>query len=385
MNAQIPTRNLADALWLLVARARGGAHWLANTACDVHSVEIEHSAQPVTLLRSERSSPQAAQQVQSYVASPVSSWVSYPQHELARRLQANPGFAARTAAACALSPLSLLLKGCGLDQAAIFGNRLISTNLYPDWTYPQLQQLQQQLLDLYPQRPLMLRNICPQVTPGLAKSLQDLGWQLIPARLVYLCEPGQASVWKHNHVKQDKKLLAGGDMQVLSPQQLQAADLPAMRELFRSLFIHKHSGLNPDFTPAFFEMCLESNFLDLYALRLQEKIVGVVGLYEHYDPYSERNWLTTPLIGYDQNQAQDLGIYRRLMSLLLQQAQQRQASLHYSSGAGQFKRARGGIAHLEYTAVYSSHLPRFQRHCNEVFAALMQKHAPAILKKADSV
>ncbi|MFZ6645582.1 hypothetical protein ACO0LO_07695 [Undibacterium sp. TJN25] len=380
MNAQIPTRNLADALWLLIARARGGTHWLANADCEVHSLEIDHGAQPVTLL-----SRTQGVGAQSYVASPHSTWVSYPQHEIQRRLPAGLSLIGKAVTACMLSPLSLLVKGGMLDQAAIFGNKLISTNLYPDWSGPELQQLHQQLADTYPQRPLMVRNICPQVNPGLAASLQQLGWQLVPSRIVYLCDPTQTAVWKHNHVKQDKKLLAGADMELLTPQQIQPADLPAMREVFRSLFIHKHSSLNPDFTPAFFEMCHESNFLDLYALRYQGKIAGALGLYEHYDKYGDRNWLTTPLIGYDQGLPQELGIYRRLMSLLLQQARQRQASLHYSSGSGQFKRARGGVPHMEFTAIYSRHLPKIARTCNNAFAHLMQSHAPAILKKADSL
>ncbi|MES2069973.1 MAG: hypothetical protein V4488_06465 [Pseudomonadota bacterium] len=378
MNAQIPTRHLADALWLLVARARGGAHWLANADCQVQALEIDHSPQPVTLLN-----PAAVRQ--SYVASPSSTWISYPQHELARRLPAELGLLGRAAASCALSPLSLLVNGSELDQAAIFGNRLISTNLYPDWTYPQLQQLQQQMTDIYPHRPLMLRNICPQLTPGLATALQELGWHLLPSRIVYLCDPAQAGVWKHNHVRQDKKLLAAGDIDILGPQQLQAADLGVLRELFRSLFIHKHSSLNPDFTPAFFEMCLESNFLDLYALRREGKIVGALGLYEQHDKYNDKTWLTTPLIGYDQALPQELGIYRRLMALLLQQAQQRKAFLHYSSGAAQFKRARGGVAQLEYTAVYSRHLPKRVRHWNALFAELMQRYAAPILRRADSL
>ncbi|WP_394781248.1 hypothetical protein [Undibacterium sp.] len=381
MNAQIPTRTLADALWLLVARARGGTHWLANADCAVHSLEIDHGAQPVTLLQTTHASTGA----QTYVASPSSTWVSYPQHEILRRLPSGLGLIGKAVTACMLSPLAMLVKGGKLDQAAIFGNKLISTNLYPDWEHSQLQQLHQQLADTYPQRPLMLRNICPQVNPSLAASLEQLGWQMVPSRIVYLCDPAQASVGKRNHVKQDKKLLAGSDMELLTPQQIQASDLPAMRQVFRSLFIDKHSSLNPDFTPAFFEMCHESNFLDLYALRYQEKIVGAVGLYEHYDKYGDRNWLTTPLIGYDQSLPQELGIYRRLMSLLLQQAQQRQASLHYSSGAGQFKRARGGVAHMEFTAIYNRHLPKLARSCNETFAKLMQNYAPAILKKADSL
>lgn len=362
----------------MMARSKGGAYWLANAPCALSSIHIAGKNLPIIQpLRVW----QKNQRRQTYVLSLRSAWIDYAKEEALRRVPAGLRWPAKVAVSCAMSPLSLVLHACGLDKAVAIGNHLISTNLYPEWQPPEVLALRDELINLYPTNPLVIRNICPEVNPLLANALQTTGWSLIPARMVYLCDPQQKSVWKHNHVKQDAKLLASPDIQIVRPEQITASDLPELRNLYRQLFIDKHSMLNPDFTPAFFELCLESGFLELYALRLQDKLVGVLGLYEH----AESGWLTTPLIGYDTSLPQEKGIYRCLMALLLQQARERQLRLHYSSGASQFKRARGGVASLEYTAVFSAHLAYPKRLANSLFARSMQQLAPTILKKADGL
>jgi hypothetical protein len=389
LNSSLPNRTLADALWLMMAKARGGEHWLANAQCEVESIQFNtpevsgsSASLPVCL-------PLPTQASQSYVLSPRSAWIDYAKDEALRHLPTSNNriaqFATRVTAQlitqCALTPLQFLLQQAGLQHAAIVGNHLISTNLYPDWQHHDTRHLIDQLVTLYPDRPILLRNICNAVNPQLTSSLQAEHCHLIPARIVYLCDPSQSQVWKHNHVKQDAKLLAQADIDVLTPNDIKPEDLPQLRSLFRELFIDKHSRLNPDFTPAFFELCLENRFLDLYALRRQTKLVGVVGIYED----AQHGWITTPLIGYDHSQPQSAGIYRRLMALLLQQARLRQTRLHYSSGASQFKRARGGQPQLEYSAIYSRHLGRRAALSNRMFAQIIQATAPSILKKADQL
>jgi Acetyltransferase (GNAT) domain len=354
----------------MTARSKGGTCWLANAECDFSSINIAGSTQPISV-------PLANKRGQSYVLSPRSAWIDYAKEEAVRHVTPHFSLLTKISAACAFGPVSLLLHACGLDSAAIIGNRLISTNLYPDWQQSDIQRMNEELIAHYPKKPLVMRNICPDVTPHLAVALQKAGWQLIPARMVYLCDPQQSAVWKHNHIKQDAKLLASAEFELRRPDQMTAAELPELRALYRQLFIEKHSRLNPDFTLAFFELCLESGFLDLYGLRLQGKLVGVLGLYE------QNGWITTPLIGYDTSLPQEKGIYRCLMALLLNQARERKLRLHYSSGASQFKRARGGSASLEYTAVLSQHLPPAKRLANRLFAHSMQKFAPTILRKAD--
>lgn len=358
----------------MTAISKGGSCLLANADCEFDSIEIAGKFQPISKNLSKKTA-------QSYVLSPRSAWSDYAKEEATRRL--NPQFSRLTkiASHCAFSPLTFLLNTCGLNDAITIANRLISTNLYPDWQLSDIQKLNHELIKRYPDKPLIIRNICPELNPDLANSLRETGWQLIPARMVYLCDPQQKSVWQHNHVKKDAKLLASGEFEIIKPHQISASDLPELRGLYRQLFLEKHSQLNPDFTSDFFDLCLESGFLDLYGLRLNGKLVGVLGLYEQ----SESRWLTTPLIGYDLNLSQEKGIYRCLMALLLQVAKDRQLLLHYSSGAGQFKQARGGKPVLEYTAVYSQHLSIFKRLPNRLFALAMQKIAPSILRKADHI
>ncbi|MFZ6871499.1 hypothetical protein ACO0LF_05450 [Undibacterium sp. Di27W] len=372
MHTSLPPRVVADALWLLTARSRGGQHWLNNASCDISTIDIAGQSQPVSLL--EHSSWQ-----ESYVSSPRSTWLRYPHQEMLGQVQPNMRALLKLAGCAIFAPLSALLKASKLDQAAIVANHLVSTNLYPDWTSDEIREVTDKLVATYPQRPLMMRNICPQVNPGLTNSLLGSGWQLLPSRMIYVCDPQLASVWKHNHVKQDARLLHHPEVEVLGHEALQMQDIPVLQELYRQLFLDKHCYLNPAFSPAFFELCLETQFLEMHALRWQGRLVGVIGLYSHH----ENGWLTTPLIGYDTSLPKELGLYRRLMALLLKTAREKKLKLHYSSGASQFKRARGGMPELEYTAIYNRHLSTTAVQSAAIFGRLLTSFAPAILKKAD--
>jgi hypothetical protein len=137
----------------------------------------------------------------------------------------------------------------------------------------------------------------------------------------------------------------------------------------------KHSPLNPDFSDAFFDLCLDHQFLELFALRHDGRLVGVVGLMERH------GWVTTPLIGYDQSLPQSLGLYRRLTALLIEQAIKRGCKIHYSSGAGSFKTARGGRPALEYTAVYVGHLTPYRQTALALFARLVRGFGEKLIRR----
>ncbi|MCH8621528.1 hypothetical protein [Undibacterium sp. TS12] len=374
MNTSLPPHVVADALWLLTARSRGGQHWLDNASCEIQSINIAGQSQPVSLL--DHSNWQ-----ESYVSSPRSTWLRYTRQEMLRQFSPATTQLLKLASCALFGPLSALFTATRLDQAAIVANHLVSTNLYPEWSLADIAAMTEQLQHSYPQRPLMMRNICPQVNPQLAQALTETGWDLLPSRMIYLCDPQQASVWKHNHVRQDARLLANTEVEVIAHHSLKPEDIKLLRPLFRQLFMNKHSCLNPDFSPAFFELCLETQFLELQALRWQGKFVGVLGLYSNPD----NGWITTPLIGYDTSLPQELGLYRRLMALLLARAREKQLKLHYSSGASQFKRSRGGIPTLEYTAIYNHHLTGRQKPAYAVFSKLVHQFAPAILRRADGI
>lgn len=370
--ARLPQTNhaeLADSSeWLQHARHHGGRHWVANAEVAVESVTIGEGAAPLTLLHG----PPAQN---TYVASLHAAWISYPYAEVlsrATRWQRSQAMAALALA----TPLAGLLATSGLHRAVVMGNHLLSTNLHPTWNPTDIRQATTELVARFPDRPLALRNVCPEVDPRLCEGLVASGWQLVPARRIYLVDPRDPAVWKHNHLKRDRKLLHGEDLELGGPADIPEQELPTLRALFRQLFIDKHCALNPDFTQAFFDLCHQQHFLDLHVLRLDGRAVGVLGILER------DGWVTTPLIGYDTTLPQNLGIYRRLMALLYEEAKRRSCRLHLSSGAGGFKSGRGGEPHLEYTAVFNRHLGIAQRLAGDAFTGLLCRFAPRILEQA---
>jgi hypothetical protein len=50
LNTSIPPRLVADALWLLTARSRGGNHWVSNAHCQIQTIEFGGHSHPVSLL-----------------------------------------------------------------------------------------------------------------------------------------------------------------------------------------------------------------------------------------------------------------------------------------------------------------------------------------------
>ena len=356
-----------DSAWLSDARRVGGSHWVANAQVDVHSIRIGSTTVPVTRL----SGPPAQS---TYVASLHAAWVSYPFAEVVTR--ATRWRRTQTAAAFTLAaPLVGLMAASGLRRAALVGNHLLSTNLHPTWNPTDIRQATAELAERFSDRPLALRNVCPDVDPRLCEGLVASGWQLVPSRRIYLVDPRDPAVWKHNHLKRDRKLLHGDDLELAGPADIPAQELTTLRALFRQLFIDKHCALNPDFTPAFFDLCHQQRFLDLHVLRLDGRAVGVLGIHER------DGWVTTPLIGYDTTLPQNLGIYRRLMALLYEEAGRRGCRLHLSSGAGGFKSGRGGEPHLEYTAVFNRHLGIAQRLAGDAFGGLLRRFAPRVLEE----
>jgi hypothetical protein len=66
--------------------------------------------------------------------------------------------------------------------------------------------------------------------------------------------------------------------------------------------------------------------------------------------YQVGDTLTVPALGYATDAEID-SLYRLLFSAIHNYTQTHALLLNYSSGAGDFKRKRGGVPHLEYTMV----------------------------------
>jgi hypothetical protein len=91
--------------------------------------------------------------------------------------------------------------------------------------------------------------------------------------------------------------------------------------------------------------------------------------------------MTTPLLGYDTSLPQEVGLYRMLSAQLTLEATKRGIILHQSSGAASFKRFRGFIENIEYSAVFYQHLPFWRQLVWRLLGLLVNQIAVPLMKK----
>ena len=100
------------------------------------------------------------------------------------------------------------------------------------------------------------------------------------------------------------------------------------------------------------------------------QLVGIFGFFT-----LDGRLTTVPFIGYDTSLPAETGLYRRLFTGIHREVNERRQLLNYSSGAGDFKRRRGGVASVECNAVYDRHLPARRRMAFRIAAVLLNRLA----------
>ncbi|GAA3406381.1 GNAT family N-acetyltransferase [Paenibacillus hodogayensis] len=334
--------------FLLALQAGPTETFVPNIRTSLYALALGNAVMPVTVNDAEYGN--------SYVCSPYTHYVSYARQELYLLESA----AARAALGGLLHGLGLLLKACRFNRAVHINNWLLSTNLYPELTGEEIDAAVRLLLERFPNHTVIFRSLCRTTNGALMDHLKRCGFRLVPSRQVYLLRqkgelvPNAKARWL---LKRDAGLIDKHGYETVGPDRLTAADMPRLAELYRMLYLDKYSRFNPQFGAPFLELVHRENLLELYAIRHREsgRLDAVLGFYSRGDV------MTTPVFGYDTSLPQQAGLYRMLSAALVGIAGERGLLLHESSGAAQFKRNRGAVAEIEYSAVYDRHLPPGRR------------------------
>ncbi|MBN2866836.1 MAG: GNAT family N-acetyltransferase [Thiotrichales bacterium] len=313
----------------------------------------------------------------SYVCSPYTAYISYAKDELSllkRPLLEN-----------LLSGLMMVagvfLKLGKLNQTLSINNWLVSTNLLPSWNPTDIAQATQRLSEQYPKHSLSIRSLNGKQHAQLIDTLKSQGWLMIPARQIYWFDAENRQWWRRNNTKNDQALLRKVEagklpLQWVKPDELLDSDFKSLEICFNQLFIEKHSHYNPQFSEEFLRQMHHKKLIEFHSFRDDSgRIVATIGL------FTQQNTITTPIVGYDTDLPKTLGLYRLLMAVLLRLTYERQQPMNLSSGAGSFKRARGGEAVLEVTAFYTQHLSPLRRWIHIGFAKLLNRFAPQMFEK----
>jgi hypothetical protein len=334
-----------------------GRRAVRNVDTEVWLLDAGGVKMPVTVDSGENSS-------NSYVVSPTAAYVRYAEFEL-REI---PSQILVEVLRPVIRTLGRFLTFASADRLVQINNWLLSTNIYPQcWAGSDLNSITKLLIERFPHHAIGLRSLNYASNKALINQLRQAGYFLVASRQVYLFDAtvDTPDFSKRHNVQIDFRELNKGAFSVIDGADLQPEDYPRLEELYNKLYLEKYSPLNPQFTADWMQRGQQQGWLKLSALKDCEGIiVGVVGF------FSMGGVITAPIVGYDTGLPQHLGLYRLLTALCLKEAISRKLLLNFSSGAAHFKRLRGGVPQIEYSAVYTRHLSLRQRLAWRVLQAI---------------
>jgi hypothetical protein len=303
-----------------------------------------------------------ARQGASYPTSLHTQYSAYPASEL----HLVPGRLQQFGAGIGLKGLGVLLRSGSVDHWVQWSSWLLSTNLHHPTLREAIPDVTDRLADAFPDRAILIRSIDGFLDPDLPSAFVRAGYRIVVSRQVYFFDGREPDYLTRSTVKRDlKELRALKDYVIVEHDGLRPDDAPRITELYRQLYIAKHSPLNPQYTVGFVAEALRHRWLEFRGLRhASGRLDGI------YACFRQGGCTSTPFIGYDTSLPPDPGLYRMLVSMLIKDVAERGLILNYSSGAGEFKRRRGARPCLEFNALFDRHLPRHRRAANAVLERL---------------
>jgi len=288
----------------------------------------------------------------SWICSPWTHFVTYAREEIARATGKATGWTTGQILGC----FGSWFRRAELNRVVMVNNWLLSTNSWPKWDARELPYILTALAERWPGHTIIFRSLNPKESGPLITALADGGARLVPSRQVWWYEPDSLAVSKSPDFRRDVRLLERGDLEIVPHEAINSADFSALLDLYEQLYVRKYSRHNPRFTGAWFRHLHRENLARFTALRAPSgRLVGVEACCELHGV------LTSPVVGYDLDLPQSLGLYRRLAALPVLEARRLGLPLNLSAGVGRFKALRGGEPVMEYLGVYDQHLPTRRR------------------------
>ena len=319
--------------------------FIANLLTEVDAIKAGGTLLPVTINNAEPDN--------AWVCSPLTTYASYAAEEVKRL-----GHPAITASLGGLAGgVGSWLRRASIDRAVAINNWMVSTNVYPDFSDIDLDQLLTSALKRWPTHAIWFRSLNSAHHADWLRELSRRGCILIPSRQVYLFEDVATLALHRTDLKRDLGMLRQSDRQGSITHKFDDVDFQRIAELYADLYMRKYSALNPSYQWTLIKAWSQSGLLELSGIRDESgALQGAVGILRF------GNLLTSPIVGYNTSLSPKYGLYRMLAAIVMRQAANDNCLINLSAGVAHFKRQRGGQPAIEYSAVIAGHLPRRTRH-----------------------
>jgi hypothetical protein len=310
----------------------------------------------------------------TYVCSPYTHYIRYAKREL--ELLRRPSL--ERSLSVLLDVMGYWMRKSHLNRVVHVNNWLLSTNLFPRISGEQLKDVVTALRGHFPEHAIVIRSLCPSLHRDIIAALRAAGCKLVPSRQIYLYRSNDSAFGNAKSrwlLKRDYELAARNGYEFASAADITDEDLPRIAKLYAMLYLDKYSYDNPQFAEAFIRLAKQTGVLTLCGLRKNGRLDAAMGY------FSRNGVMTTPMFGYDTTLPQSVGLYRMLSACLIRQARESGHLLHESAGAAEFKRNRGAMADMEYSAVFDNHLPFGRRWCWALLERMLNRVGVPIMRK----
>ncbi len=248
-----------------------------------------------------------------------------------------------------------LFRACRFNSVVLVNGWPFSTTLYPRLSSTQVAKIRSFLVREFPHHPIVFRTVDKLSQSDFHEIFRSLGFRLVYARPIYYMFPHSSEFKLTKSLKRDLRQVRRTKYEIVGTSDLRDKDIPRMYDLYRRLYILKHSRHNPNYTMDFFRLLVKDDIMPIIALRKKGRIDAFLGILE------DKRMMTSPFLGYDLNAPKELALYRILESLLYLRAKDRGLILNNSAGVAYFKQTRGCLFSMEYFAVYDQHLPLYRK------------------------
>lgn len=363
----INSREVADNFvrnWMEMMET-GTSRLIANVETEVRCLAIANKwFLPVTINNTEWDN--------SYVVSPYNAFVPYAREELNAKVK-NPFIVAVLTFIIKL--LGAYLRYTEVNKVIHVNNFVLSTNPYNSWKGEYLDELKSFLTREYPGHLIIFRSLNELQHTELLNEMRNACFINIVSRQVYLYKPDYKK-WKgHKNNDHDRRIIRKQGLIHINHHEMKPY-LPEALELYNLLYLRKYSKHNPQFTLAYFIESYERGLIHFEGYKDGGgKLKAFCGLFVY------GNTITSPLVGYQTTDPQKSGLYIHAIQLIFSYLFESGLLLNLSSGAANFKRLRGGEPHIEYSAIYSSHLPGKTRRMVRLLYLVSNKIGKPLLVK----
>jgi hypothetical protein len=350
--------------YLRIHRQQPTQPFIPNVQTEVDALDVGGALFPVTINEAEPDN--------AWVCSPLTTYARYAVEEVDRL-----GYPMLTA------PLRLMARGIGswlqhanIDRVVAVNNWLVSTNTYPDLRGIALDKILDAARQRWPTHALWFRSLNSAHHADWLGALSKHGGTLVPSRQIYLFDDVAALSRRHADLKRDLALLGRSERQQRISSDFDDDDFRRIAALYAELYVHKYSALNPRYDWTLLKAWSRSGLLRLKGIRDQHDVLqGAVGM------LCFGNLVTSPVVGYNTTLPVKQGLYRMLAAIVMQQAIKDTSLVNLSAGVAHFKRQRGGRPAIEYSAVFTSHLPARTQHAVKALSAVTRHLGVPIMQR----